>query len=45
MAQHVQGYFKAEWKVSEQIDAAKDAEALHGINIAERSEKRLSSMH
>lgn len=34
VAQHVQACFKAERRVSEQIDAAKDAEALYGLDIA-----------
>lgn len=34
VAQHVQGCFKAERQVSEQIAMAKGAEALHGIDIA-----------
>lgn len=34
VARHVQGCFKAERQVSEQIEAAESAEALHEINIA-----------
>lgn len=41
VAQHVQGCFKAERQVSEQIDAAEDDEALYKIDIADAFEERL----
>ena len=42
VAQHVQSCFKAERQVSEQIAAAKGAEALHAINIRQAFEEALS---
>lgn len=44
VARHVQGCFKAERQVSEQIDAAEDAEALYGIEIARAFEEALASI-
>jgi hypothetical protein len=41
VAQHVQGCFKAERQVSEQIAAAESAEALYGIDIAGKFEEAL----
>lgn len=42
VAQHVQGCFKAERQVSEQITAAEGAEALYGIDIAGAFEQALA---
>lgn len=44
VAQHVQGCFKAERIVSEQIAAAENAEALYGIDVAGALEKKLESI-
>lgn len=44
VAQHVQGCFKAERIVSEQIDAAEGAEALYGIDIARAFKEALASI-
>ena len=44
VAQHVQGCFKAERIVSEQIAAAESAEALYGIDIAGAFEKALADV-
>lgn len=44
VAQHVQGCFKAERQVSEQIAAAEDAETLHAINIRQAFEDELKSI-
>lgn len=44
VAQHVQACFKAERQVSEQIDAAEDAKALHAIDIARAFEEALGGI-
>ncbi|UYF99337.1 DUF4376 domain-containing protein [Halomonas sp. GD1P12] len=43
VALHVQGCFKAERRVSEQITAAEDAEALYAIDIAQAFGEALAS--
>ncbi len=44
VAEHVQGCFKAERRVSEQIDVAEDAEALYAINIRKAFEEELEGI-